>query len=177
MNAQKLLIIFSALVLLAAAFFAFNDYIYEQKQGYVAADYKDAEFIIEGERVRLGNETKYFGNELKTDLDNDGRDDVVFLITQNKGGSGTFYYVVAALNTERGYVGGQALFLGDRIAPQTTEKGKGKIVVVNYADRAPTDPFTTPPTIGKSIWLLFDSQSMQFGEVVQNFEGESNIPL
>ena len=156
------------------AFYLFNNYIYEQKQPYATANYKDAEYIIEGERVRLGIDTKYFGNELKTDLDEDGREDVVFLLTQSKGGSGTFYYVVAALNTERGYVGSEGLLLGDRIAPQTTERGKGKIVIVNYADRAPTDPFTTPPSIGRSIWLLLDPQSMQFGEVAKDFEGEAN---
>ncbi len=174
MKIKTLLIILVILVAIAAAFFAFNNYIYEQKQGYAARNYKDAEFILEGERIRLGTDAQYFGNELKTDLNDDGREDVVFLITQSKGGSGTFYYVVAALNTERGYVGSYGLFLGDRIAPQTTEKGKGKIVVVNYADRAPTDPFTTAPSIGKSIWLLLDPQSMQFGEVVKDFEGEAN---
>lgn len=159
---------------LVAAFYAFNNYIYEQKQPFAAADFKQAEYLIDGQSTKLVGNTKFFGNELKTDLDGDGRDDVVFLITQSKGGSGTFYYVVAALNTERGYVGSEGLLLGDRIAPQTTEKGKGKIVVVNYADRAPTDPFTTPPSVGKSIWLLLDPQSMQFGEVAQNFEGEAD---
>lgn len=162
---------------LVAVFYAFNSYIYEQKQPFAAKDFKQAEYLIDGQPTKLVGDTKFFGNELKTDLDGDGRDDIVFLITQNKGGSGTFYYAVAALNTDRGYVGGQALFLGDRIAPQTTEKGKWKIVIINYADRALTDPFTTPPSIGKSIWLIFDPKTMQFGEVVQNFEGESNIPL
>lgn len=159
---------------LVAAFYAFNNYIYEQKQPFAATDFKQAEYLIDGQPTKLTGDTKFFGNELKTDLNGDGRDDVVFLITQSKGGSGTFYYVVAALNTDRGYVGSEGLLLGDRIAPQTTEKGKGKIVVVNYADRAPTDPFTTPPSVGKSIWLLLDPQSMQFGEVAQNFEGEAD---
>jgi len=159
---------------LIAAFYAFNNYIYEQKQPFAATDFKQAEYLVEGQPTKLVGDTKFFGNELKTDLNGDGREDVVFLITQSKGGSGTFYYVVAALNTDRGYVGSEGLLLGDRIAPQTTEKGKGKIVVVNYADRAPTDPFTTPPSVGKSIWLLLDPQSMQFGEVAQNFEGEAN---
>ncbi len=161
-------------VLLVAAFYAFNSYIYDQKQGYAARDYKDAEYIIEGVRVRLTGTTAYFGNEVTTDLDGDGREDVVFLITQNPGGSGTFYYVVAALNTPRGYVGSEALLLGDRIAPQTTGKGKGKIVIVNYADRASGEPFTTSPSVGKSLWLILDPQTLQFGQVEQNFEGEAD---
>lgn len=178
-----------AAAILVAGFFALNAYIYNEKQAYAAKDYKDAEYTIAGERVRLidgvsereaapGSAskivTRYFGNELKTDLDSDGREDVVFLLTEEPGGSGTFFYVVAALNTERGYVGSEALLLGDRIAPQTTEKGNGKIIVVNYADRAPGEPFTTDPSVGKSIWLLLDPISMQFGEVAQNFEGEAD---
>ncbi|MFM2357960.1 MAG: hypothetical protein RJA61_697, partial [Candidatus Parcubacteria bacterium] len=104
----------------------------------------------------------------------DGREDVVFLATQETGGTGFFYYVLPALNTEKGYVGGEALFLGDRIAPQTTEKGKGSIVVVNYADRKPGEALSTQPSVGKSIWLKLDPQSLQFGEVQQNFEGEAD---
>lgn len=168
------IIVLIAIVGAVAAFYALNGYIYEQKQPYAARDPKGAEYIIQGERVRLSGNVRYFGNDLKTDLDGDGVEDVVFLITQEPGGSGTFYYVVAALNTKRGYVGSEALMLGDRIAPQTIEKGRGKIVVVNYADRALGEPFTTPPSVGKSIWLLLDPASMQFGEVAQDFEGEAD---
>ncbi|MFZ1987551.1 MAG: META domain-containing protein [Minisyncoccia bacterium] len=174
---------------LVAAFYALNKYIYEEKQAYAASEYKDAEFIIQGERIRLTDGvaetaaapgsaskiiTRYFGNELKTDLNGDGREDIVFLLTQETGGSGIFYYVVAALNTDRGYVGSEALLLGDRIAPQTIEKGTGKIVVVTYADRAPGEPFSISPSVGKSISLLLDLNAMQFGEVAQNFEGEAD---
>lgn len=183
------IIIAIVIVAAIAAFYAFNSYIYEQKQAYAPSDYKNAEYIIEGQRVRLMNgvaeteaapgsaskiTTRYFGNEVMTDLDGDGRQDVAFLLTQDSGGSGTFYYAVAALNTDRGYVGSEGLLLGDRIAPQTTEKGAGKIIIVNYADRRPEESFSTPPSVGKSIWLLLDPQSMQFGEVAQNFEGEAD---
>lgn len=155
----------------------------------VVSDHKNAEYVIAGAKVRLVNGvsevsaapgsaatvvTKYFGNELKKDLNGDGREDVVFLLTQETGGSGSFFYVVAALNTEAGYVGSEGVLLGDRIAPQTTESGSGKIVIVNYADRAPGEPMTAQPSVGKSIWLLLDPTTMQFGEVAQNFEGEAD---
>ena len=96
----------------------------------------DATYIIEGKQVTLENGlseipadsgsvskviTRYFGNDVNLDLDGDGREDSVFLLTQETGGSGTFYYVAAALNTGEGYIGSQALLLGDRIAPQTTD--------------------------------------------------------
>jgi heat shock protein HslJ len=187
---HKIILYFVIVVaLLVAGFFFLNDYIYNEKQADTAKDYKDAEYVIEGKRVKLEDGisevesapesasktvTKYFGNEVRSDLNGDGREDVVFLLTQETGGSGVFYYVVAALNTEAGYVGSEGLFLGDRIAPQTTEGGNGKIVVVNYADRAPEESFAEQPSLGKSIWLLLDPETLQFGEVAQNFEGEAD---
>ena len=174
MGMDKLLVTFSLVAVVLVAIIA----------GYAVyskplSSPKNATYTIAGQKVTLKDGsnletgTRYFGNDITTDLDGDGREDTVFLLTQQTGGSGVFYYAVAALNTEHGYVGSEAIFLGDRIAPQTTEKGKGKIVVINYADRAFGEPFTTPPSIGKSIWILLDVKTMQFGEVVQNFEGES----
>ncbi len=126
--------------------------------------------------------TRFFGNEVTHDLDNDGREDSVFLVTQDGGGSGTFFYVVAVLNTAHGYVGSGSYFLGDRISPQsihidegTTTQGtkRDNVIVVNYAVRKPNEPMTTAPSIGTSVWLKLDPTTMQFGEVTQNFEGES----
>ena len=183
----------TTLVVLIGGFFWLNNYIYEEKQAKVAKDYKDAEYIIDKQRIQLSGgvseiestpgsaskiTTRYFGNKVQHDLNSDGREDVVFLLTQETGGSGTFFYVVAALNTERGYVGSEALLLGDRIAPQTTEISRNprhkNVIVVNYADRAPGESFTTRPSFGKSIWLILDPDTMQFGEVEQNFEGEAD---
>jgi hypothetical protein len=67
-------------------------------------------------------------------------------------GTGTFYYVVASLQTPSGYTGTNAIFLGDRIAPQTTEIKNGEIIV-NYADRKPTDPMSAQPTVGVSKYF------------------------
>ncbi len=149
----------------------------------------DATYRINGESVTLKNGmseeplilgsasktiTRYFGNAVKHDFDGDGREDTAFLLTQETGGSGTFYYLAVALNKADGYLGSDAIIIGDRIAPQTTEIKKGNIVLVNYAERKPGEPFTAMPSIGKSIWLLFDPKTMQFGEVAQNFEGEAD---
>ncbi len=165
-------------VILVGGFYAFNSYIYNEKQADGVSDYKTAEYVIDGQKVKLGEGgTKYFGNELKTDLDGDGRVDVAFIITQNPGGSGTFYYAVAALNTKKGYVGSDGYLLGDRIAPQSTNLStnpKQKYVVVfNYADRLLTEPMVVPPTVGKSVYLKLDPSTMMWGIVEPNFEGES----
>jgi heat shock protein HslJ len=150
--------------------------------------YKNIAYTIAGESVALINGkadvpvapgsashviTQYFGNEATGDLNGDGVPDIAFLLTQTTGGSGTFYYVVGAIKTSGGYVGTNATLIGDRIAPQTTEIKDGKLIV-NYAVRATGEPMTTPPSIGKSLFLKLDTATNQFGEVVQNFEGEAD---
>lgn len=191
---NRKLMVLAIIVVLGVGFFALNSYVYDDaKQTALPDDHKDAEYVIEGMRVKLEDGigetqatpesasrvvTRYFGNELRTDLNDDGREDVVFLLTQNSGGSGTFYYTVAALNTGSGYVGSEAFLLGDRIAPQTTEVSQDpnhkNVIVVNYADRAPNEPMTAQPSVGKSFLLKLDPETMQFGEVQPGFEGEAD---
>lgn len=189
---NKLAIGACVLILLGAAFFAFNSFLPKEKQSPAAADPKNAEYVIEGERIRLANGvaeaegapgssskivTRYFGNELMTDLDGDGRDDAAFILTQERGGSGTFYYAVAARNTREGYVGSDGYLLGDRIAPQSTNVSPNPrhkhVVVFNYADRLPGEPMTARPSVGKSVYLKLNPASMQWGIVEPDFEGES----
>ncbi|MCK9351593.1 MAG: hypothetical protein WCT49_00780 [Candidatus Paceibacterota bacterium] len=198
---KKTLIIVSVIIaILGIAYFftnpAFIKKSNEEKQTpSVAADkHMDGEYIIEGKKVKLVNGfaeekvsgsdlkmfTYYFGNELKTDLDADGaKDDIVFLITQDRGepAPGTFFYVVGAVNTDRGYVGTDGYLLGDRIAPQTTEESKNpkhkNVVVVNYADRAPGESVMAWPSVGKSAYLKLDVATMKWGIVIPDFEGES----
>lgn len=144
------------------------------------SDYKNATYIVEGKPVTLvrgmaetdaapGSATKivtlYFGNEVRKDLDGDGREDVAFLITQERGGSGTFFYLVGALNKPDGIHGTEAYLLGDRIAPQTTESGSDRSVVVNYAVRPPDAPFSQSPSIGVTKTLIL-GDTLAFHEFV-----------
>ncbi len=137
-------------------------------------DYKNITYIIEGQPVMLRGgasqtpaapgsastvTTRYFGNEAQGDLNGDGTPDIAFLLTQSSGGSGTFYYVVVALKTAGGYQGTNAILLGDRIAPQTTEIRDGE-VIVNYADRNPGEPMTAQPSLGVSKYLLVENGSL-----------------
>lgn len=178
--------------ILIAGFYLLNAYIYNEKQGDEprARSHTDATYTIDGERVTLtkgvaetrvdpGSASKmvtnYFGNEVTVDFNDDGDKDKVFILTRTSGGSGTFYYVVAALDTEQGYIGSQALFLGDRIAPQNIAVNADRTITVNYADRAAGESFAIQPSVGRSLKLLFDINIMQFGEVVDNFEGEADI--
>jgi len=131
------------------------------------ASFKDSTYKIDGQPITLINGvaekeiapgsaekqiTKYFGNEATGDLNGDGQTDVAFLLTQDNGGSGTFFYVAMALKTSSGYQGTNAIFLGDRIAPQSTVIN-GNDLIVNYADRNPGEPFSVQPSLGVSKYF------------------------
>lgn len=117
-------------------------------------------YLIDGQSVELVDglaqegsiHYQYFGNEIKADVNGDQLPDQVFLLTADGGGSGTFYYVVAALKTSDGYKGTNGILLGDRIAPQTTEFRDGTIIV-NYATRKADEPMTSAPSVGVSKYL------------------------
>lgn len=153
------------------------------------APYRSLRYTIEGQPVQLQDGvaereaapgsaskvvTRYLGNELHKELNGDGRDDVALLLTQDRGGSGTFYYVVAALQTEDGWIGSHAMLLGDRIAPQAITSGPGKSIVVSYAEHASGEPVAAPPSRGMSRQLILDGETLQFGEVAIDFEGEAD---
>jgi hypothetical protein len=134
---------------------------------------RDATYTIDGQQVQLDNfikkdtasvatSVKYFGNEVRVDLNKDGKEDVVFLITEQTGGSGTFYYVVAAIKSNDTYLGSHAYFLGDRIAPQATMVNKDGSIEVSYADRDIHESYATPPSYAKSVKLVFDAKAMTF---------------
>jgi hypothetical protein len=72
--------------------------------------------------------TRYFGNEATGDLDGDGVADIVFVLTLEIDGSGTVYYAAAALHTPPGWVGTNAVLLGDRSAPQSSHYEPGTLV-------------------------------------------------
>ena len=143
------------------------------------SDYKNIAYQIDGQEILLKNgsaespagpdseetvTTEYFGNEAKGDFNNDGTGDVAFVLTQSGGGTGVFFYVAVALKTVGGYKGTNVIFLGDRIAPQTTEFRNGEIIV-NYADRKPNEPFSTTPSVGVSKYLKVNG--LQLVEVMK----------
>ncbi len=99
------------------------------------------------------------------DLDYDGVDDAAVILVQNTGGSGSFYYVAAAMtvgndgtatssddtvsNVGVGVIGTNAILLGDSIAMQNYSIAD-EVVTVNYADRPEDAPMTEQPSVGVS---------------------------
>lgn len=132
-----------------------------------AADPREAAYVVEGLEVRLvagraeapsapGSvariRTSIFGSPVFGDLDGDGDDDAALLLVREPGGSGTFYYVAAALYSEGACRGTNAVLLGDRIAPQNIAIRDG-LIVANYADRRPGEPMAVPPSEGRTTFL------------------------
>ena len=143
---------------------------HQQPETHAAAfDPKNATYEIGGEAVTLVNgvsekeaapgsaskiTTRYFGNEARGDLNGDGREDISYLITQDGGGSGLFYYAVVALGTESGYKLTNAFLIGDRIAPQANRiNSSARELYINYAERKPGEPMTAQPSQGATLYL------------------------
>jgi hypothetical protein len=132
-------------------------------------DAENSTFTIDGTSVTLVNgvsetaaapgsaskvTTRYFGNEVAGDLSGDGLPDTAFLVTQDSGGSGSFYYIVAAIKTAEGYKTTNAFLIGDRIAPQSTLiSTDSRELQVNYAERKPGEPMTAQPSVGATLLL------------------------
>jgi hypothetical protein len=145
-----------------------------QPSGIFTLDARNCIYTIEGKSVALKDGyseeeivsgsasklvTRYFGNEVSSDFNGDGFSDIAFLLTQDSGGSGTFYYAAAALGSNDKCNGTNAVLLGDRIAPQTTEFKDGEIIV-NYAERKSDDPMTTAPSVGVSKYLKVNGREL-----------------
>ena len=141
----------------------------------------NAAYRIEGETITLRNgsaeteevmpygvgsgattktETAIFGVPIRGDINGDGRADAAFFLVQDTGGTGRFYYAAAALDEKNGTTGTNAIFLGDRIAPQTIQIQNG-LIIVNYADRAATESFAASPSFGVSKYLVFDGTMLK----------------
>jgi hypothetical protein len=163
---KKLLILIAVILIGAGVYLVLNNNK-EEVATETVFDGKNSTFSIDGKEVTLVNgisevsaapgsaskvTTTYFGNEAYGDLNGDGSLDKVFLVTQNSGGSGTFYYAVVALKTEEGYKTTNSFLIGDRIAPQSTNINNGEIQI-NYAMRKKGEPMTAKPTVG-AVTLL-----------------------
>jgi hypothetical protein len=132
-------------------------------------DPKNTTYVIEGQSVTMVNGvsevpsapgsasktiTRYFGNEAYGDIDGDDDNDVAFLITQDGGGTGLFYYAVVALRTPTGYKVTNTFLVGDRIAPQSTEiREDSKELHINFAERKKDEPMSAEPSVGAVLLL------------------------
>jgi hypothetical protein len=177
-NKLGVLVLFGFICVLGLFFYFTVDPVEKAVIESVYQDPKNTIYLIENNSIQLKDgsfngivspmgigsvEVKIFGEPTFGDLDGDGDDDAVVLLTYNSAGSGTFYYTAIAISDGEKYVGGKALFVGDRIAPQNIEIRNG-MILVNYADRNIDEPMTTPPSVGKTLYAY-----VKDGQLVQVF--------
>ncbi len=162
---------------------------------------RNATYLIDGEAYPLNDgqvtvETfpgaasktvvQLFGEPVSGDLDHDGVADAAVLLVQTTGGSGTFYYVAAALNRGGTLSGTEAVFIGDRIAPLQLAIRYG-VLMFDYTDRLPGEVMATVPSLGRSKYLavrknlleviaLAEGEVIAAGEVVIGHEVRSFTP-
>lgn len=114
--------------------------------------------------------TRIFGEPVHADVNSDGQKDAIFFVSQETGGTGIFFYVAAALKQGSGYVPVDAIFLGDRIAPQNIVVTNG-IAVVNYADRLEGEPMSAQPSMGRSRFFIVRDGAFVEGEQEWDVKG------
>jgi hypothetical protein len=170
-------VILVVLVIAVAGFYRFNftdggDII----PGQNAPDVRSMIYTIGTEELALSSSTlSIFGEPVYGDLNADGKaNDAALWLAYTPGGSGTFYYGVLVINNNGSYQVTNTMLLGDRIAPQTLEIQAGR-AVYNFAERKALEPMTTPPSVGRSVWVHYDIKNNEIGEWVKDFEGESAI--
>ena len=131
-------------------------------------------FIIDGKLIKLKKGvseiridkssaskivTKYTGMNAKGDLNSDSAGDMAVILTQETGGSGTFYYVAVISSKNKRYTGSNAIFLGDRIKVDRVVIEDGA-VVVNYLDRNISEPMNEEPTVATSKSFALENDEL-----------------
>jgi putative hemolysin len=150
------------LLIIIAGIYRFNftnNDIYLQSGGQLGS--KDETYVINDVSVTLKDGfaeslitpdsaskiiTRYFGYDAIGDLNADSREDSAFILTQEGGGSGTFFYLAVSLASDQGHETINTVLLGDRIVPQSTEIKDGKLIV-NFLDRTTEEAMSVEPGI------------------------------
>lgn len=89
------------------------------------------------------------------DVNRDSKEDTVLLLARYGAGSGVFIYAAAFISGPVTYRGSEAIFIGDRIAPQSISINQRGIVTVKYLDRALDESFAAEPTVPASKQLVY----------------------
>lgn len=123
----------------------------------------DVEYIIEWKKVSLWWDVKLF-TYVDADINNDKKLDRVSIITIDKWGSWTFYYVVADLETNTWYEWTNWILIWDRVAFQTLNVDKW-LIMANYAKRYPWESFTDRASVGATKYIRYNNNNWMLEEL------------
>lgn len=173
---KKLIIIIVVLVLAGGAYYFLRGkstpvtpLVRDNDVSDFKPDPSNATFVLEDQSVTLSNgrsetsaapgsalleETVLMDKFAYGDLNADDKEDTALLLVQSGGGSGTFIYVAVYVSGPVNYKGTNAIFLGDRIAPQSISINQGA-VTVTYLDRKPDEPLSAEPTVSESKQFVY----------------------
>ncbi|KKP31826.1 MAG: hypothetical protein A2312_01080 [Candidatus Staskawiczbacteria bacterium RIFOXYB2_FULL_32_9] len=181
-----ILLIFIIVVVLILSYFAYKYYAENLVQMYATenleqkiitvVDPLNTTYSFDGRLIRLVNgkaqiniasglaekiEVSVFGVPIFEDLNNDGVKDASLILVYAQGGSGIFYFIASALKDVENNltIGTNAIYLGDRIMPQSVLVDSGKITA-NYLDRKKDEPFSTQPSINVSRYFLLSEKTL-----------------
>jgi hypothetical protein len=144
--------------------------------GSVLADNPaNASYYLENEWIQLANgraewpaspdsaskiEVALLGETIYGDINRDGTDDAVVFLTYNGGGSGTFFYIAAALFKNEQYLGTNGIWFGDRIRSPTA-KIKNGLISINYLDRSHDESMATAPSVEQTRYFILDHSTLR----------------
>lgn len=100
---------------------------------------------------------KIFGEPVYGDINADGKDEAVMFLSMQSGGSGTFFYAVASYKTDNAYIGGNTVFLGDRIVPKNININTDGEISVSYIGRREGEPMTAIPSMNTGKHLVVEN--------------------
>lgn len=182
MRKRKIIFIFVIVVALIVGYFILRDDSSSEtgtsvvnENGELRRDPSNAAFTFDGEVITLTNgrseETVVPGSTLVEetllldkfaygDINADDKEDTVLLLARYGAGSGTFIYLAAFVSGPVTYRGTEAIFIGDRIAPQSVSIN-GEVITVKYLDRKSDEALAAEPTIVTSKQFVYKNGRFQ----------------
>lgn len=114
----------------------------------------DEKFTLSNGKAESENGTvELLEEKAAGDINKDGKDDNVLLLAQSGGGSGVFIYIAAYISGPVSYKGTNAIFIGDRISPESVAVSNG-VITLKYLDREPDESFASEPTVPKTLQFV-----------------------
>lgn len=114
----------------------------------------------EDEESEFTESVELLPENAKGDLNADGKDDTVVLLARSGGGSGVFIYIAAYVSGPVNYKGTNAIFIGDRVSPESISVSNG-VVTFEWLDRRPDEPFAAEPTVPASEQFVYQNGSFR----------------